>query len=94
LCETCTVAVLYPGLVIVAVNSDLRFILMAQGVAGHWCPLVVSTRAPDGSESMTQASSDPRVTVAQAASEAAAQANALRRVMRRRVDFMIAPNFR
>src|SRR5690606_1267519 len=47
-------------------NSDLRGILIEQGVAWHWKPFDVSTRAPGGVEVTSHAVLVPRVTEAQA----------------------------
>ncbi len=63
---TVTVAGRYPSSVNVAMNSDLRGILIEHGVAWQWKPLEVSTRAPGGVDVTSQAVLVPRVTEAQA----------------------------
>jgi len=69
----------YPGLVTVATNIALRGIFKVQGVAAQENPFVVSTRAPDGRLETDQASSVPRVTVAQPPKAASINVNRPRR---------------
>src|SRR5688500_3896407 len=77
----------------VARNSSLRGMRKVQGVASHWKPLEVETRAPGGSLVTVNSWLEPRVMVAQAGSDSATPTSASARAPKRteRLEIMKAP---